>query len=705
MTHLPNAYTDFAREHGLDIFEVPGGWGIRFSDGYDVYWVLPDERWHFLHEAVSAGDASHLSVLNERRERVIDAIRRYLAKQKVAVERLPNGTWPCTREGGISEFTVGAHLTRWLVAESDLVAVMRRAFEGTYLRGPSERRAQRHLGEFGKPFEERPWPDVDDEEAIGAMSESPLAALGWMGLCKALKHESSFESPEAFAAAVEPKGRIGHALLKVAQRLPNSKASVELTDGSMCIEFSDEYDSFKIAPKSRELRDLLRAMTPEDAGDHLADEYERLNSSRSRVLDAVFGCLREQGYHLDSNTVLVGLEAKQMVGREFREFAVELGESVTNAIEESGEERAVRQALAAEEKLADAAVEFLGRTEAGLRIDERPLRPANPPKRELPVLSAEQLSLLDERADMLLRRFMETDDALLAYSNPLMWDVGSDSWADAQQWIALAQEHVLGSYPRCDAEMILIDHGDPTARERFMARLQDAEPHHEVWDQEVEMVWKLRQESPELAEKWFGPRQHEDVPYAEVRARLGDPIAACHVLGSILDEDSEHPVPTVLKDLPATLVPVFIDSSQVEKWRQAALQWAEECWEWNWGGDGEVLAVAAKMGWQEVGHRLESNPFLLPGLLDSSEDDPGVLFAEQLFLGWSKLAPSPFLMRLVGYVLSLDLERASESLARRCMGSEEFVEQHPTMPGEISDAWLGKIGVALAISWHRCRNL
>ena len=137
---------------------------------------------------------------------------------------------------------------------------------------------------------------------------------------------------------------------------------------------------------------------------------------------------------------------------------------------------------------------------------------------------------------------------------------------------------------------------------------------------------------------------------------------------------------------------------------QAALQWADECWEWNWGGDREVLAVAANMGWPEVGHHLESNSFLLPGLLDSSEGDPGVLFAEQLFLAWSKLAPSPFLMQLVGHVLSLDLDRVSESLARRCMGSDDFIREHPTMAGEISDTWLGKIGVALAISWHRCRN-
>ncbi len=702
MNQLDSAYADYAREHGLDLFEVPGGWGIRFSDGYDVYWMLPDERWHFLQRSDATDDAGRLSVLDERRERVVDAIRRYLANQKVAIERMPNGNWPCMREGATSEFSVGANLTKDLVTDSDLVAIMRRAFEGTYLRGPSERLAQRHLGEFGEPFEERPWPD--DEESVGATSDSPLTALGWMGLCKALKNESSFESPEAFAAAVEPKGRIGRALLKVAQRLPSSKASVELTDGSMLIEFSDEYDSFKIAPKSRELRDLLHAMTPEEAGDHLADQYERLNSSRSRVLKAVFGSLSQGGYFLDSNTVLVGLETKQMVGRNVREFAVELGESVTNAIIESGEEDAVRRALADDEKLADKAVELLGSSGGIWRLEERPLRPKVPPKRELPVPSAEQLSLLDKRADMLLKKFMESDDALLAYGNPLMWNARSDSWADAGQWTALAQQHVRGDYPRCDAEMILIDQGDKAARKRFMARLQVAEAHHEVWDQEVEMVWNLRHESPELAEKWFGPRQHEDTPYAEVRARLGDPIAAYHLLGSVSDDDSEQPVPSVLKDVPSTLVPVFAGTAQMEKWRQAALQWAADCWEWNWGGGGEVLAVAANMGWPEVGHRLESNPFLLPGLLDSSEDDPGVLFAAELFLAWSKLAPSPFLMRLVGYVLSLDLGRASESLARRCMGPDDFIKKHPTMAAEISDTWFGKIGVALAISWHRCRH-
>ena len=233
-----------------------------------------------------------------------------------------------------------------------------------------------------------------------------------------------------------------------------------------------------------------------------------------------------------------------------------------------------------------------------------------------------------------------------------------------------------GAYPRCDAGLILIDYGDAAIQDRFVERLIESEPHDEVWDQEVEMVWRMRKVMPDLAAKWFMPQPHDDVPFAEVRARLGDPIAVHHVLGDIAGEEDEA-VPSILAHIRPELIACFVDASRISGWRRAALQWAEDTWKWNWGNEGEVLAVAANMEWPDVSDRLAANPFLLPGLLTTSEGDPGVLFSRPLLLAWSKLDPSPFLMRLVGFVFRMDLSRLSESLARRVIGSADDFTEYP----------------------------
>ncbi|MBN2293991.1 MAG: hypothetical protein JXM70_16305 [Pirellulales bacterium] len=696
-----NDLRSFAKERGLTVYEAVGGVGVRFSDGFDVFWALPDERWHFLNRDSQAdGDlVAKFQKLDDRRLRVVDAVRRYLAKQKISVNRKPNGDWEAMDEsGGFSVLYVGAGLTKVLTQESNLVAAVQGVFgSSSNIHKPSVHRAKRHLSEFGEPLVEPAWTNEEQEDEIPS---TPHNALVWMGLCKALKDESNFDSPEAFVAATQPKGRIGRALLQLAQRLPNAQASVELLDGSMSIDFSDEYDRITVKPRSGELRALIREMGPEKAGDHLADEYERINAARGRVVSAVFESLSRQGYSLDR----LDLEG---VGREFREFSLELGEELTQTIQQHGEEQAVRFALGQRPLLAEEAIKCLKEPCGKPTIAERELRSPVPAAIELPELTDEQIAKIDERTDKLLHGYLQTEKALEAYGDPLMWDASKDTWTTAADWLRLAERNVGDEYQQLLAKTILIDHGDRSIDPKSLERLWKMEPHHEVAVFDVKMIWQLRQEIPELASKWFDPQSYDDVPFAEIRARLDDPVAVQYIIAGLANnrEETDEAVPYALATMSAEMVRRFAGAAQIDAWRADALRWADEKWEWNYGWESDVLNVAANMGWPEVGDRLAHNPYILPALLAPTNQELGILSADRLLLAWSKLVPSELLMKIVGLSLRTDHNLLADRFALFKAGKcGDYFAEHSDIVAQITNAWGEKLGVALAISWRRCRR-
>jgi hypothetical protein len=685
-------FREYAAARGLTVYQLPHGLGVRFQDGCDVYWVLPEEQWHFLNANRETISVSTLRVLDERRNRVVDAIRRYLATQKIPTERTPNGRWSLLKGHMSTELCVGANLTRVCTETKDLVAIIQSVFQGSTVKRLSQRRAERHLGEFGELLHEPPWPEG---AAVIELPQTPFTALGWMGLCKALQKETSFESAEAFAAAVEPKGRVGRALLQVAHRLPKVKASVEFNSGAMCLEFSDEHDSFEIKPKSRELHDLLRRMEPAAAGDYLADEYERLNAGRQQVLNSVFTVLQQRGYSIDPY--------ENIVGRELREFSLNLGKDLTTAVREQGLKQAVKVMLGERSELADEIINRMDTPVGVVKLVERQLKPVAPTPMELPTISEARMKLLDERCRAILSNFVKTTDALRAYCNRLMWDPTIDMWASSQEWQALARDHMEGEYPRSDAVVILIDYGDRAVEAWFVESLRTMEPHHEVGEQVIEMVWRQRHSMPDVAAKWFAAELYDDVPFAEERARLGDPIATCFRLNGISSTDDGE-VPELLASVVPEILSCFVTEAQLAQWRAAASEWAKDEWNWESGGSRKTLEVAANMGWTEIGDALMKNPFLLPGLLRPSDGNAGLLFAGDLALAWSKLCPSRFLRDLVGYGLEMDLDARAESLAQRSMGSSALMLGRPQMITEIANSWTSTTLVALAIAWHRCRQ-
>ena len=224
----------------------------------------------------------------------------------------------------------------------------------------------------------------------------------WAGLvfAPALNHPSSLSSREALLDAAKPKGKIGEALVHFAHRLAHVDAAYEMTTGTMELEFDDGQDYFMVDPRSPSLRQLIREHGAEGAGDALADAFERMNKRRGLVLNAIFGCLAENGFAQDSQEL-------EYVGRNYREFALVLDRPLTEALESEGDERAVAVALADGPNFIPQAQEKLRCSPTTCRLPQRPLPAAVPPPVALPAVTGETAARIDARADEITARTHE----------------------------------------------------------------------------------------------------------------------------------------------------------------------------------------------------------------------------------------------------------------------------------------------------------
>ena len=113
-------------------------------------------------------------------------------------------------------------------------------------------------------------------------------------------------------------------------RLPDVKASYDFIDGTMDVDFDDGRDEYRIKPRSQKIRDLVRELGPDAAGEALADEFERLNTNRRRVLYAIMSTLHVNDYGVD-------FWLTEHYGRQHQEFTLDLGQPLTTpACIESG---------------------------------------------------------------------------------------------------------------------------------------------------------------------------------------------------------------------------------------------------------------------------------------------------------------------------------------------------------------------------------
>jgi hypothetical protein len=241
------------------------------------------------------------------------------------------------------------------------------------------------------------------------------------------------------------------------------------------------------------------------------------------------------------------------------------------------------------------------------------------------------------------------------------------------------------------AIVILLDANDPRGDALARKYICNAQPHHEVSDAEVEIVWRYRHAYPDAARRWFLPQPCDAVPFVNARARLGDPVAVRHKTVDAEETKGCEPSP----------------AAQQDELHRDLLNWARTDHHWS-PPQTEKLQTAHRMAWPDVAHALQENPFLLSVLLTSQRrdgqfDEPGILMANEFLLVWSRLAPSAFLARIIAAAHTTDLYALAERASRASALGKPNVAANIETSLRAYQVWLKDLQPALAISWKRCR--
>jgi hypothetical protein len=325
------------------------------------------------------------------------------------------------------------------------------------------------------------------------------------------------------------------------------------------------------------------------------------------------------------------------------------------------------------------------------------LAPLNvPPAPQLREIDAVLAKEIDAFASDTLRAFLSEPRNIWEYRHRDVYDPAIDTWATQADWMRVAEAHVKSDWSHPTAILILLEANDPRGDALARQYLARAEPHHEVSDAEVEIVWRYRHAFPDVARRWFTAATNDDVPFADDRANLGDPVALRYT--TIDRADDETHAAAVER----------LDDARREQVHRETLEWARASHRWS-PPDAGPLQVALRLGWRDVADALEENPWLVAGLLtrdrrDEQMDEPGMLAGKHLILAWSRLSPSPFLARLLATAYGTDLLGLAEEAARHAVVTNPKAAQGLDGALNIYRHWLKEFHVGLAIAWTRCRR-
>lgn len=343
----------------------------------------------------------------------------------------------------------------------------------------------------------------------------------------------------------------------------------------------------------------------------------------------------------------------------------------------------------------------------GIVLPARDLAPDLPTRHpNLRSLDPETTAEMDAFADRTLAAYLRDDRTIWDYRWSDRFDPRHDTWATTADWMRLAEPLVDGDWPHPVAILVLLDVGDPRGSRKARELIRRMEPHHEVSYAEVELVWRFRHELPEISREWFAPQPFDQVPFAEHRARLGDPVARRYVLTNegfdIDDEDTwnERANPAL-----AGLRP----SAQLRsRLGRRLTEWAKTTWKWS-PAESDEMQKALWLGLEEVAGALDENPYLANGLLCGDRkhfmfDEPGILLSEHFLLAWSRLKPTRLLAQIVATARTGDVLVEADRIARE--GAERKPSRRAGLGSsvEIYRAWWESLQVPMAIVWSRFRS-
>jgi hypothetical protein len=612
---------------GREVIEDALGMGVVFPDGFDVFWIAPGEV--FSTVAIEGEDGVDVRALFEEyerigrvRERAIHVIGHHLVGLNAQVTPFRNGRWGIRLGATTTALSVGGFLTSAARETGSVGAVVEAAFANQRIAAPSAEEVRRYLergeaGDFGAVRA----PDAEEGTLI---PQTIRSMLGMMGLCRALDHGESLDSMESLLDAAKPEGRIARTLLRVEERVPGVKASIDLARrGVLTLEFDDPYGGFDIDTRSKRLAARIHERGPTAAGDELAEEYLLMKARRREALGAIWRAAAKRGWKKQEFRLpLFGIGRTIYLGEKRREVTFN-PEALMERLRTEEPRVALREFFAERADFGEACVAALEEGRGGEKVElgKGDLHPLHvPAAAPLAGLEAAVVREMDAFAAATIREHLADKKTVWEYRKREFYDPASDRWATLADWVALAEKHIDGEWPSAAAILILLDAGDRRGEELAERYLARAEPHDEVSGAEVELVWRMRHRHPEVARAWFLPRAHEDVPYAEMRAPLGDPVARRYVLtGSERANDPEG-----------------MGALQREEVRGELVEWARTSYRWS-PPDSEKLRMAWRMGWREVGEALAENPYLLAGLLTAERrsdqfDNPGALMASEFFL-------------------------------------------------------------------------
>ncbi|MEZ6085766.1 MAG: hypothetical protein R3E58_17895, partial [Phycisphaerae bacterium] len=622
------------------------------------------------------------------------------AGAKFAINRA--GTVHCHMQFCGMEYEVGPSLTplaREATSLHDLVLAAR--WHEGFLQNPSPEQLEAYLAaESPNPLPIQEYYDVEDEDAE---CSNISFALCWLGLCKALQNPERLTSAESIAEAIEPTGRIGQALKRLAERLPEAEAHIDLLQpGTLQVDFKDGFASFPIDTRSKGLARRIKNEGPQAVGNALADEFLDLQSKRSTVLSAIWRAAIDRGWKRQEVSLsFVDVEANMFLGESMREVGFEAGESLTRAVRFHDAQTVLKKLIKVDLDFADACIRHLGEEDAPLPEETDSLRPRNlPASPPLVELTADVIAEMDAWASGIIRNKYQSLKTLREYGNRDFYDPAIDCWVEDTWWMWLAEQS-LKRRPSAMATLVLLDASDPRGTERAIEMLNATEPHDELYDEQIEIAWRFRHELPDIARKWFGPDAPVgmDIDYHEVRALLGDPVAKrMLVAGYEGDED----------DYPSALVAKQWGEKRQAKLHRDLIAWARNEHQCS-PPEVDPIRLAADMGWRDVGEALEENPYLLAGLLTFARradefDEPGLLMGDSYVLAWSRLCPSRFLARVVATGRKTNLIALAEEAAHNSVAINPSAKVNLSMSLHTYRQLYKDLEVALAIAWNRCRS-
>jgi hypothetical protein len=705
----------FASAKRLLLVTASSGVGIEFSDGCDVFWILPGETTSTL--PVLAEGPNNLAVLlaefdriDHLRERALHVIRHYLASLKMYVNRRRSGEWGVMGpEGASSEICVGAMVTAKATQGLDVYQLVAACFEGSFIRHPpSPRRIDRYLAVEGPPAEERPFPEEAPTIDVKWNLHSAVTTSGLLRALDTLADAEVLPSPEQLVEAAVPKSLLGKTLLHVAQRLPQPEASWDCSDSGFQIDFDDKLDSYRILPKSKAFVQQVRSLGPQATGDQVADEYLKINSARKVVLAAVKRAAAAHHWNMQQilRSFLANMPTRWYIGATRREITIYVGEQLTDALRSLPPDQAIRQLLTGHPDFAEECIRSLDDAGEPADLPQKELSP-NPPMEQPPLceLDAATIAELDAFADRAVANYFQEERVIWDYGDREIFDPLADTWASMSDWVQVAERHLDGEWPNANAIIILLDARDSRGVELARRYLARAEPHHEVSQAEIELAWRFRHELSDMARRWFLPQPFDQVPFPEVRARLGDPVAqrflATNEGFDVLDEstwtDRMNPA-IVVADLPETVR---------EQVHQRLLDWARNSWRWappeEW-----ALRGALWLGLPDVADALDENLFLRSGLLCRGSrpemfDEPGILLSSKLLYLWSKLKPTNLLAQIVASVHYGDMLELAEKVNRDVAARNPRAAKSVPMALQVLQKWNQDLQTPLAIAWKRYR--